>query len=93
LMADAVTRRQPALRLALLRRYVNGSWPNYKAMVAAHPAAHVFDITVDHTTRATIADVETGDMTPATAVIWARDTMHDVPNGQLVIYANTSTWP
>lgn len=93
LMADAVTVANLPKGWAFYAGYLNGSWANFTQIKAAHPDAHVFDITVNHTTRATVADVETGDLTPASGVLWARDTMHDVPNDQLVIYANTSTWP
>lgn len=93
LMADAVTVANLPKGWGFYAGYLNGSWANFTAMKTAHPTAHVFSITVNHTTRADIADVETGDLTPESAVLWARDTMHDVPNDELVIYANTSTWP
>lgn len=92
-MYDAVTPGGIPVNAQLVAGYADGRYANLPAMHARFPHARVVSIAVNHTTRAQVADVETGDMSPATAVQWARDTMHDVPNTHLTIYANTSTWP
>lgn len=92
-MYDAVTPRNIPTSALLVAGYADGHYANVAALRGRFPHATVVTIAVAHTTRAMVADVETGDMSPATAVQWARDTMHDVDNSLLTIYANTSTWP
>ena len=92
-MFDAVTPGEIPASATLVAGYADGHYANIAAMRKRFPNATVVTIAVGHTTRAMVADVETGDMTPASAVLWARDTMHDVPNAELTLYANTSTWP
>lgn len=92
-MYDAVTPRNIPASALLVAGYADGHYANVPALHSRFPHAKVVTIAVAHGTRAMVADVETGDLSPATAVQWARDTMHDVPNGELTIYANTSTWP
>ncbi len=92
-MYDSITPGDIPVSATLVAGYVDGRWANIAAMRKRFPHATVVTIAVAHTTRAMVADVEQGDMSPASAVSWARDTMHDVPNTELTIYANTSTWP
>ena len=92
-MYDAVTVPDIPAGATLVAGYADGSYANVPQLRSRFPHAEVATIAVAHTTRAMVADIERGDMTPATAVLWARDTMGDVPNGELTLYANTSTWP
>ena len=92
-MFDSVTADSIPAGATLVAGYADGEFENVAAMRTRFPHATVVTIAVAHTTRAMVADVERGDMTPETAVVWARDTMHDVPNTELTLYANTSTWP
>ena len=90
---DAVTSSNIPAGASLVAGYADGLYANVSQMRARFPHATVVTIAVSHLTRAQVADVETGDMTPAQALFWATVTMHDVPNGELTLYANTSTWP
>lgn len=92
-MYDAVTSSNVPAGASLVAGYADGVFENVAQMRSRFPHATVVTIAVLHTTRAQVADVETGDMTPAQAVQWATVTMHDVDNSLLTIYANTSTWP
>lgn len=92
-MYDSITPGNIPASATMVAGYVDGHWANIPAMRKRFPHATVVTIAVAHGTRAMVADVENGDMSPASAVEWARDTMHDVPNTELTIYANTSTWP
>ena len=92
-MFDAVTASEIPAGATLVAGYADGEFENVAAMRARFPRAEVVTIAVAHTTRAMVADIESGDMTPETAVEWARDTMADIANDLLTLYANTSTWP
>lgn len=92
-MYDAVTVPDIPAGATLVAGYADGSYANVPQLRSRFPHAEVATIAVAHTTRAMVADIERGDMTPETAVLWARDTMHDVANDLLTLYANTSTWP
>ena len=92
-MYDAVTVSEIPAGATLVAGYADGEFENVAAMRARFPRAEVVTIAVAHTTRAMVADIESGDMTPETAVEWARDTMADIANDLLTLYANTSTWP
>lgn len=92
-MFDAVTVSQIPAGAQLVAGYADGPYANVPAMKRRFPHALVVPIAIAHGTRAKVADVEKGDMTPESAVLWVRDTMHDVPNHLLTLYANTSTWP
>lgn len=92
-MYDSVSVSSLPADATMVAGYADGLYANLTAMRARFPHATVVSIAVRYTTRAQVLDVETGDATPAQAVVWCRQTMADTPNGQLTVYCNTSTWP
>ena len=50
--------------------YVSGRWPDFAAIKARFPGAHVLSIAIDASHDADCLDVETGDATPAQAPAW-----------------------
>ncbi|WP_051966514.1 hypothetical protein [Kitasatospora mediocidica] len=92
-MYDSVSVSSLPADATMVAGYADGLYANLTAMRARFPHATVVSIAVRYTTRAQVLDVETGDATPAQAVVWCRQTMADTPNSQLTVYCNTSTWP
>lgn len=92
-MYDAVTPGNIPAGAQLVAGYADGRYANLPAMRARFPHALVVPIATGKSTRATVADVEKGDLTPEDALYWVTVTMSDVSNHLLTLYANTSTWP
>jgi hypothetical protein len=92
-MYDAVTPGNIPPDPRLVAGYADGLYANLGQMRARFPHATIVRIAVRWTTRAQVLDVETGDATPAEAVLWCTKTMAGTPNGELTVYCNTSTWP
>jgi hypothetical protein len=92
-MYDSVTPGSIPASATMVAGYADGKYANLTAMRARFPHARVVSIAVRYTTRAQVLDVETGDATPAQAVLWCTQTMADTANGELTVYCNTSTWP
>ena len=66
-MADSITVADLPPGMASYAGYVNGRWPTYSAVVAAHPGVQVLSITVVLADTAECLDVENGDATVAQA--------------------------
>lgn len=77
----------------MVAAYQDGLYANVGAMKARFPHATIATIAVRHTSRAHVLDVENGDATPAQAVQWLTQTMHDLDNGLLTVYCNMTVWP
>jgi hypothetical protein len=92
-MYDAVTSSNIPAGASLVAGYADGLYANIPQMRARFPHATVVTIAVRWTTRAMVLDVETGDASPAEAPRWCTVTMADVPNSELTVYCNASTWP
>jgi hypothetical protein len=92
-MYDAVEPGNIPAGATMVAGYVDGAYANVPAMRARFPHARVVTIAVKRTTRAMVADVEQGDLSPEDAVFWCTHTMADTPNDELTVYCNTSTWP
>jgi len=92
-MYDSVNVAGIPASAAMVAGYVDGNYANIPALRARFPHATVVEIAIAHTTRAQVLDVETGDATPAGAVLWCTQTMADTPNTELTVYCNSSTWP
>lgn len=76
--------------------YYNGAYAADRAKVQAqYPRARIFTIDVLGTAAAQcgIADVETGDMTPADVPGWVDERLAAGPNFLARLYSNLSTWP
>ena len=52
--------------------YVDGRWPDYFAIKAAYPRAHLLSIAVFPSDDAEALDIENGDATPAQAPAWVK---------------------
>jgi hypothetical protein len=92
-MYDAVTPGNIPPTARLVAGYADGRYANLGQMRARFPHATIVSIAVRWTTRAQVLDVETGDATPAEAVLWCTKTMAGTANSLLTVYCNTSTWP
>jgi hypothetical protein len=92
-MFDAVTPGNLPRSAVMVADYVDGLYENVAAIRARFPNALEVSIAVRWTDRAQVLDVENGDATPAQAVTWCTDTMSDVSNGDLTVYANADTMP
>lgn len=81
---------------AILFYYVDGAYANKSAIEARDPGNVYVPITIGNTSANTLGvgavlDVESGDATAADAVQWCL--AYSGSNRDLVVYANTSTWP
>ncbi|MEU0818976.1 hypothetical protein [Streptomyces mirabilis] len=92
-MFDSVSPGNIPSNATMVAAYQDGLYANVGTMRARFPHATIVTIAVRHTSRAHVLDVETGDATPAEAVQWLTQTMHDIANGQLTLYCNMSVWP
>lgn len=92
-MYDAVTPGNIPASATLVAGYADGRYANLSALKKRFPHATIVEIAISHLTRAQVLDVESGDASPEGAVQWCTTTMHDVPNTQLTVYCNASTWP
>jgi hypothetical protein len=92
-MFDAVTPGNLPRSAVMVAGYVDGLYENVAAIRARFPNALEVSIAVRWTDRAQVLDVENGDATPAQAVTWCTDTMSDVSNDDLTVYANADTMP
>jgi len=70
--------------------YVDGHWPTFKELQTKFPHAHLLSIAVFAKDNADCLDVETGDATPAEAMVWV---MRQFERGvaRPVLYADAST--
>jgi hypothetical protein len=66
-MADAVDPSQLPLGMDAYAGYDNGRWPDYWAIAAAHPGAHLLEITATSPSAGQAGDFEAGDLTAAEA--------------------------
>lgn len=74
--------------------YVDGHWPTYAQLAAAHPGARLVSITVTGRHDADCVDVETGDATPAHGARWVADQLrHEPPGARPIVYCSQSLLP
>lgn len=92
-MYDSVTPASLPSGAPLYAAYVDGLYANAPQVQARFPQARIATVAVSWTTRARVLDVENGDATPEQAPDWCAQTMADVPNDELTVYANASTMP
>jgi hypothetical protein len=88
-MADSITAANLPPGYDAYCGYVDGEWPDYPAIVTRFPGAHTWSVTVLGS-GADECDCETGDLTPAEAVSWARSRIGSGVQ-RPGIYANAST--
>jgi hypothetical protein len=72
-MADAIFAANLPPGMDAYGGYDNGNWPDFVAVAAAHPGAHLLDLTVWLANRGTGIDVEPGDATVAQAPVYVRE--------------------
>jgi hypothetical protein len=70
IMFDAIDLAQIPVGPAAAAGYVDGAWPTYAQLAARHPHARLLSIAVSAAHDADCLDIETGDATPADAVLW-----------------------
>lgn len=92
-MYDSIDPATIPTSATMVAGYADGLYANMNGMAARFPGAVRVSIAVAYTTTAQVLDVETGDATPAEAVLWCTQTMASTPNSHLTVYCNTSTWP
>ena len=91
LMYDAVTESNIPANATMVAGYVDGHYANIDRVRARFPHARIVTITPHGINDAEVADVETGDLTPAQGAEWARK---KVAAGKTpTLYCNLSTWP
>ncbi len=91
LMYDSVNINDIPANAAVVASYVDGAYANTAAAFTKFPHAQHVTITVFGSLAAQVADVETGDLTPASGALWAHN---KILNGQRpTIYCNASTRP
>lgn len=91
-MYDAVNPANIPDGAQMVAGYADGWYANLAELAARFPHATVVSIAVRWTTRAQVLDVETGDATPAQAVLWLTQTMRDVDNARLTLYCGMDGW-
>jgi hypothetical protein len=89
-MADSITAGNLPAGYGAYGAYVDGKWPDFAAMCVRFPGAYHYAITVAGDLGADEADCETGDLTPAEAVAWAKGKLA-AGASRPGIYANAST--
>lgn len=91
-MFDGITPSAVPAGAQLYAGYLNGHWPSYAALCAAHPAAVHVSISVTASYNGgQVLDIETGDATPAQSVDWVIN--RRAAGVDPTAYCNTSTWP
>jgi hypothetical protein len=72
-MADSINPAALPPGMDAYAGYDDGNWPDYQTIAAAHPGAHLLDLTVWLANRGTGIDVEPGDATVAQAPIFVQE--------------------
>jgi hypothetical protein len=93
IMYDSVTPGNVPADAQMVAGYADGIYANLPELAARFPNATRVSIAVRWTTWAHVLDVESGDATPAQAVLWCTQTMAGVANQYLTVYCNSSMWP
>jgi hypothetical protein len=73
---DSVNAKTIPAGAQLVAGYVDGAYANVADLKKRFPHAYVVTITVFGKAGARVADVETGDLTPAQGAKWALDELH-----------------
>jgi hypothetical protein len=69
-MADSINPAALPAGMDAYAGYDDGNWPDYQAIAAAHPGAHLLDLTVWLANRGVGLDVEPGDASVAQAPVF-----------------------
>lgn len=72
-MADSIVPADLPAGMDAYAGYDNGFWPDYQAVVAAHPGSYLLDFTVFLTDVGTGGDFEPGDMNPDVVVSYVNE--------------------
>lgn len=91
LMYDSTTIDAIPAGARLVAGYLDGDYPTYPQLAVRFPTATRVSITVTGLLFAQVADVETGDLSPASGARWAARKLERGEHPSL--YCNLSTWP
>lgn len=88
---DSTTVQDIPKSATMVAGYMDGKYQTVRALRARFPKAQIVTITVLGTPGAHVADVETGDLTPASGAIWAK---REIQAGRKpTLYCSASLWP